>query len=479
MKIAYVGNRTNLASDGKSFNTEQHIALTLEKLGHEVNFIQENEIEPNTLTERVRGADIFLWTRTWDGKVTTDDLRSIEQLGIPTVSFHLDKYAGIARDGGMGLGSAFWNTQWVFSPEGSVQSARIFKEHGINQRYLPAGVFEDDCYIAEPVEHFKHDVVFVGGGVDYGHAEWPYRRELVMWLQNTYGDRFGKYGHPERTIRGHELNQLYASSKVVIGDSLCKDFMDSYYYSDRQFEVTGRGGFLINPYIAGITDHFVDRKEIVLYSFRNFTQLKNMIDYYLEHEDERESIRKAGHERTKRENTYTQRVAQMLNTVIAERNIKPLNSGELKINLGAGEDQFAGYVNVDFVDLPGIDVVHNLMDFPYPFEDGCASEIKAVDVLEHLDNYTTDRRPSVIAFIEECHRILKPGGELFIQTPGYDAEFLWLDVTHVRGFHPQSMDFFDPDTHYGKTTGFYSKAKFKVRAEQLENKNLRFWMTKI
>ena len=151
---------------------------------------------------------------------------------------------------------------------------------------------------------------------------------------------------------------------------------------------------------------------------------------------------------------------------------------KLRLNLGAGEHPREGFINVDFLDLPGIDVVHNLMDFPYPFADESAEWISAIDVIEHLDNYTDNKKPLIVAFVEECHRILEPGGTLFIQTPRYDAEFMWIDLTHVRGFHPQSMDFFDPDTHYGTTTGFYSRAKFTVSVKQLDNKNLQFTMIK-
>lgn len=318
MKIAYVGNRKNLASDGKSFNTENHIALTLEKMGHEVKFIQEDEIQPNTLAGLVEGSDMFLWTRTWPDRVTHNDLRVIESMGIPTVSFHLDKYTGIARDGGMSMGSAFWSTEYVFSPEGSTEAKRIFEAHGINQFYLPAGVFEDECYIAEPEIRYMHDIVFVGGGSQYGHKEWPYRAQLVKWLQDTYGPRFKKYGHPEETIRGEELNKLYSSAKIVIGDSLCKDFTDSYYYSDRIFETTGRGGFMIHPYIPGITDHFVDRKEAVFYSFGNFTQLKSLIDHYLADHEERENIRRSGFLKTATKNSYTRRMERMLDILRKE-----------------------------------------------------------------------------------------------------------------------------------------------------------------
>jgi hypothetical protein len=327
MKISYISNTTNSASDGKSFNTEFHVGKTLEKLGHEVEFIQENTILGGTLPELVKDSQLFLWTRTWPDVVTLDDLRAIEALGIPTVSFHLDKYAGIARDGGIGIGSPFWHTQYVFSPEGSIQSQRIFKEHGINQYYSPPAVFEDECYIAEPVEKFKHEIVFVGGGgreldgtLMYHPKDWPYRMKLIDWLRETYGDRFVKYGYPQETIRGAELNQLYAGSKIVIGDSLCKDFIDNHYTSDRPFEVTGRGGMIIMPYIPGMTDFFVDRKEAVFYAYDNFVQLKNLIDYYLEpaNEAERENIRMAGHLRTKAENTYTQRMEKMLDTLKAE-----------------------------------------------------------------------------------------------------------------------------------------------------------------
>lgn len=151
----------------------------------------------------------------------------------------------------------------------------------------------------------------------------------------------------------------------------------------------------------------------------------------------------------------------------------------MNINLGCGEDIEPGAINVDMVDLPGVDIVHNLMEFPYPFLDGMADYIKAFDVIEHLANYTDDKRPSVVAFIDEMYRILKRGGKLEIRTPSYDAEFLWIDPTHVRGFDVRSMDFFDPDTDFGKSTGFYSKSKFKVNATLTSNKNIIFEMIKI
>ena len=77
------------------------------------------------------------------------------------------------------------------------------------------------------------------------------------------------------------------------------------------FESTGRGGFTIFPKIEGIEGTFSD-DEIVWYEHGNLKDLKSKIDYYLEHDDEREAIRIAGNKRTKSSHTYTQRWKEIL-----------------------------------------------------------------------------------------------------------------------------------------------------------------------
>lgn len=483
MKIAYLGNYT------QKHCTEVHLAITLEDLGHEVVRIQELNInvKADNYFNQIKDCDLFLWTRTWQANDTMHKvLEMCRQAGITSVSYHLDLYVGLQRQNGLD-NDPFWRTDYVFTPDGAESSAEVFKKKGINHFYMKPAVFKGECYIS-PIgaATFRPDVIFVGGGTptgegeQYGHKEWPYRGQLLKFLKDTYGNRYKKFGHPMKTVRNEELNELYAATKVVVGDSLCLNFNHPYYWSDRVYETLGRGGFIIHPYIQGMEEEFTNGETIVFYEYNNWDQLKELIDKYLVDDEAREKIRRAGHEYVKNNATYNNRLTQMLETVMPKKvnEIPQAEGAKKKINFGAGEDQFEGYVNVDMLDLPGIDVVHNLMEFPYPFDDNSASNIKAMDVIEHLANYTPDNRPSVIAFIDECHRILEPGGELYIQTPGHNAEFLWIDPTHVRGFHRESMDFFDPDKPFGQTTGFYSKSKFKVSVEELENHNLRFTMIK-
>ena len=46
-----------------------------------------------------------------------------------------------------------------------------------------------------------------------------------------------------------------------------------------------------------------------------------------------------------------------------------------KLNLGAGKDIRRDYVNHDIADIDGIDVVHNLNNFPWPWGEDRFDEI--------------------------------------------------------------------------------------------------------
>lgn len=460
--------------------SEVHWAKSLEKLGHKVTKKQENAIKLGDIFREVKGHDLFLWVRTWEGYVTQKDLDDVRNYGIPSVNVHLDLFVGISREATLDTDPR-WRTDYVFTADGDPESQKVFEEHGINHFWLKAGVYDGGCVMFPKNNdpELQGDVIFVGGGKEYAHPEWPYRKKLIEFLEKTYPDQYRKYGHPERLVREADLNQLYANAKVVVGDTLNLNFNHPNYWSDRVYETIGRGGFIIHPYIKGMEEEFTDGENIVFYKHGDLKDLKSKIDYYLKHDKEREAIVKAGFEYVKNNCTYVNRMKEMLDIVTNNKVEKPnIKTSKHKINLGAGTDILADYINVDMVELEGIDVVHNLIKFPWPFEDNSASNIRAIDVLEHLPPYIGDEH-GVIKFINECWRILEPGGELYIQTPGWRATFLWIDPTHVRGFDIQSMDFFDPTKHFGKTTGFYSPHKFSVRAEELANHNLRFWMTKI
>lgn len=315
MKVAFIGNFT------VPFTTENDLTWSLQNLGHTVYQMQEQQ----TNAEEILGTcisqevDLLLYVHThnWEtpGSITLDELfTKLKQLGIPTASFHLDYWRGLEREGDVG-NHPFWRTEYVFTADGG--SDQWYKDQGINHFWLPPGVVERDCYYAQPADRFNHEIVFVGSSIY--HKEWPYREELVRWLHMTYGERFAHYGNGGLpNIRGHELNTLYRSARVVVGDSLCLGYKHTDYWSDRVPETIGRGGFLIHPAVPGIEKHYKDGKQIVLYPYGDFDMLKKQIDYYVSNYAERERIRLDGHLYVKANQTYTNRMQQMLDTIFKE-----------------------------------------------------------------------------------------------------------------------------------------------------------------
>lgn len=301
------------------YSSECHHASTLEALGHEVTRLQEGEQGARVLAA-ARFAELFVWVHSHgrppsQGIPINTVLTQIQASHVPTCTYHLDLFRGIPeRFDEYREHPYMTHLDHFFSVDPPlVEHINNDWRSKTTAHYLTPGVLEEECYITDAKQPI-HPVLFVGSY--HYHKNWPYRKQLIDWLKFEYSDRFTGAGpNFGKVVRGHELNQLYASSKVVIGDSYSPNFDYAGYWSDRIPETLGRGGFLIHPWIEGIDDFYTDREHLVLYDYGDFDQLRELIDYYLEHDDEREAIRHAGHRHVKDNHTFTHRWEHILETV--------------------------------------------------------------------------------------------------------------------------------------------------------------------
>ncbi len=96
----------------------------------------------------------------------------------------------------------------------------------------------------------------------------------------------------------------------------------------------------------------------------------------------------------------------------------------LQLHLGCGGEHKSGWVNVDLLGDP-VDVAWNLAH-PLPFESGSADAVFHEHLLEHLP------LPDGATLMQECYRVLKPGGILRVGVP--DAGQLIRSYAGERGY---------------------------------------------
>lgn len=133
----------------------------------------------------------------------------------------------------------------------------------------------------------------------------------------------------------------------------------------------------------------------------------------------------------------------------------------MKLHIGYGQDPKKWYINLDGIKLPGVDIVHDLEIFPYPFKDNTFDEIYSAHVLEHMSDLGK--------VMEELTRIGKNGTEIKVIVPYFTNPWTWADYTHKRAFTTGSFNYFHPDFFYNHGAKILVK---KYRIHFLWNKKV-------
>lgn len=249
---------------------------------------------------------MLLWTRTagFDPADLEVQARALDQVTIPKVGYHLDRWWGLDREADLGRSPFFSHTDLLCTADGGHDDQ--WKSIGVNHYWFPPAILGDEAVLGQAKFHlYKCDVAFVGNLSQYGHAEWAgHRRRLFDYLKRRY--EFREFPGPgRRQIRGSDLADLYATARVIVGDS-CLVGNPSRYWSDRIPETTGRGGYLIHPAVEGLE---VQHPDLHTYTLGNISELSDMIDQALESDVSENAEANRAH--TVANHTYELRMARL------------------------------------------------------------------------------------------------------------------------------------------------------------------------
>ena len=95
---------------------------------------------------------------------------------------------------------------------------------------------------------------------------------------------------------------------------------------------------------------------------------------------------------------------------------------ETTLDIGCGPNKRPGSVGVDIHPYPGVDVVTDLNQTPWPLEAGRFDRIVCSHVIEHVAD--------LVVFFRELHRVARPGALVEVVTPHFSSIDSWTDPTH-------------------------------------------------
>lgn len=182
---------------------------------------------------------------------------------------------------------------------------------GFKSEYLEIG-YDETIYtpIGEALQ--MPEIVFMGN--NYGRGYFPmsgFRIDMVDFLKNEYGNRFGVYGSGWAYGNGnfnhsqHEEAKAYRGAKIAINVS---HFDCDTYNSDRLLRILGSG-------VMCLTYEHINMKEIFrnIPSFKDFNTLKQHIDFYLEDDYTRNHLATANNNFVKNFFTFKHQVENIIN----------------------------------------------------------------------------------------------------------------------------------------------------------------------
>ncbi len=126
------------------------------------------------------------------------------------------------------------------------------------------------------------------------------------------------------------------------------------------------------------------------------------------------------------------------------------------LNLGGGLQCVPNYYNVDFVKMPGVDIVADLNDPLNKLPTNTVSGIYSSNTFEHISN--------LFGLLSEIHRVCRNGARCEIIVPHFANPYYYSDPTHIRQFGLFTMHYFVSNDQQWrrKVPSYYSDTKFKL-----------------
>jgi predicted SAM-dependent methyltransferase len=112
----------------------------------------------------------------------------------------------------------------------------------------------------------------------------------------------------------------------------------------------------------------------------------------------------------------------------------------IQLDIGCGGAKQEGFVGMDVRPLPGVDIVWDVNEFPWPLPDDCVVQAIASHLVEHIN----PAGGGFIDFMNEVWRVMQVDGKFAIATPHGRSDGFLQDPTHCNPCSEATWAYFDP-----------------------------------
>ncbi|MCZ8519165.1 MULTISPECIES: CgeB family protein [Paenibacillus] len=258
---------------------------------------------------------------------------ALRERGIPTAVWFFDSPYRIDLD--IQIAPHF---EYVFTVDSSCPP--VLQRHGCARSYyMPLAAGRNLFYPQAVSERYRSDILFIGTAysvrLEIVDEMAPYLAGKKTAISGWGWDRLKQYGLLASSIRQDTLRipswlSPGETNAYYNGAAVCLNFHRSTEHeplnaarvpplsiNNRIFEMSACGAFVMTDWRSDLPRSYVPGKEIE--TFSSTDELKEKLDYYLEHEEHRRRIALAGMQRTLRFHTYEVRLSELLQVVFEGR----------------------------------------------------------------------------------------------------------------------------------------------------------------
>ena len=186
----------------------------------------------------------------------------------------------------------------------------VYQERGVNARFITGGCDPTAHRMSDNIDPlYQSDVAFIG------KPNTPERAEFMQVLAKKFdlklwGSGWERYGlSPAATdVYASEYRKICAGARIILGWNI--DPTIDLYFSNRTWYTLGCGGFLLTAYTPSLEEIFGRGKELDW--FESVGECCDKIEYYLQHDQERQKIAKAGYQLAHNEYSYGKMVEKII-----------------------------------------------------------------------------------------------------------------------------------------------------------------------